>query len=228
MNGHVTDLLALAAAGALDQAEAARIEAHLRECAACAAEAGEWRHLTEGLRRLPAPKPSRALVARTVEAVESRLAERAERAWNRAALGFVVAFAWTLAVVAWVVLDLLAGGLRQMTLVGRQQVVKRRRLFPQCVQRALRLIHRAAAANTKDLSGDGQFLTAGDGVIPEVLTPHAGALQSGDASPVVEKRRTPRAGQDQFGRGQPQRLRRAGVPAQRCARKRVAALLRVP
>ena len=111
MNGHVTEPLALAAAGALDRAEAARIEAHLRECAACAAEAGEWRHLTEGLRRLPAPKPSRALVARTVEAVESRLAERAERAWNRAALGFVVAFAWTLTVVAWVVLDLLAGGL---------------------------------------------------------------------------------------------------------------------
>jgi uncharacterized membrane protein YphA (DoxX/SURF4 family) len=38
------------------------------------------------------------------------MAERAERAWNRAALGFLVAFAWTLTVVGWLVVDLLAGG----------------------------------------------------------------------------------------------------------------------
>jgi anti-sigma factor RsiW len=111
MSAHVTERLALATAGALDPAEEARVEAHLRECAACAAEAGEWRRLAEGLERLPAPRPSRALVARTVEAVEAHLAERAERAWNRAALGFLVAFAWTLAVVAWLVLDLVTGTL---------------------------------------------------------------------------------------------------------------------
>ena len=50
-------------------------------------------------------------MARTVEAVELRLAERAERAWNRAALGFLVAFAWTLAVLSWLVIDLVSGGL---------------------------------------------------------------------------------------------------------------------
>ncbi len=60
---------------------------------------------------MAAPRPSRALVARTVEAVEERLAERAERAWNRAALGFLVAFAWTLAVVAWLLVDLVRGEL---------------------------------------------------------------------------------------------------------------------
>jgi hypothetical protein len=43
--------------------------------------------------------------------VEAVLAERSERAWNRAALGFLVAFAWTLAVVSWLVFDLVAGGL---------------------------------------------------------------------------------------------------------------------
>jgi predicted anti-sigma-YlaC factor YlaD len=111
MSAHVTELLALAAAGVLEPAEAARVDAHLRECAACAAEATAWGRLAEGLRRLPAPKPPHALVARTVEAVEESLAERAERAWNRAALGFLVAFAWTLAVVSWLVIDLVAGGL---------------------------------------------------------------------------------------------------------------------
>ena len=111
MSAHVTEVLALATAEALDPAEAARVEAHLRECAACAAEAAEWRRLAEGLGRLPPARPSRSLVARTVEAVEGHLAERAEQAWNRAALGFLVAFAWTLAVVAWVVLDLVTGAL---------------------------------------------------------------------------------------------------------------------
>jgi predicted anti-sigma-YlaC factor YlaD len=111
MSAHVTDLLALAAAGALGPEEAARVEAHLRECTACAGEAAAWRDLAEGLGQLPAAKPSRALVARTVEAVETRLAERLERAWNRAALGFLVAFAWTLAVLSWVIVDLVNGAL---------------------------------------------------------------------------------------------------------------------
>ncbi len=111
MSGHVRELLALAAAEALDPEDERRVTAHLALCADCAAEAAQWRHLAREVGRLPAPKASRALVARTVEAVEERLAERAERAWNRAALGFLVAFAWTLAVVSWLVIDLVAGGL---------------------------------------------------------------------------------------------------------------------
>jgi anti-sigma factor RsiW len=111
VSGHPGDLLALRAARALEPAEDARVEAHLRDCAACAAEAAEWRRLVEGLERLPAPRPSRALVARTAQAVEERLAEGSERRWNRAALGFLVAFAWTLAVVAWLLVDLVRGEL---------------------------------------------------------------------------------------------------------------------
>ncbi|HYN02904.1 MAG TPA: hypothetical protein VE359_10700, partial [Vicinamibacteria bacterium] len=81
----------------------------LAGCAECGRDAEEWRRLAEGLGRLPTPRPSRALLARTVEAVEARLAERSERAWNRAALGFLVAFAWTLAVVSWLLIDLVTG-----------------------------------------------------------------------------------------------------------------------
>jgi anti-sigma factor RsiW len=111
MSAHVTELLALAAAGALGPEEAARVEEHVRECQGCAADAAEWRRLEEGLGRMPRPRPPRSLVARTVEAVEERLAERSERAWNRAALGFAVAFAWTMGVVSWLLLDLLTGEL---------------------------------------------------------------------------------------------------------------------
>jgi len=109
VSGHARDLLALEAAGALDAAEAARVETHLAECPACAGEAAAWRLLAAELGRLPAPKPSAALVARTVEAAEEHRAERSERAWNRAALGFLVAFSWTLAVLSWVVVDLVKG-----------------------------------------------------------------------------------------------------------------------
>ena len=111
MSDHVTDLLALAAAGALDPAEKSRVETHLGGCAACAAEAAEWRRVAEELRAQSAPRPSRALLARSVEAVEKLIAERSERAWSHAALGFLVAFAWTLTVVSWLFLDLVTGDL---------------------------------------------------------------------------------------------------------------------
>jgi anti-sigma factor RsiW len=111
MSAHATELLPLEAAGALDATESARVAAHVAACEACAREAAAWRRVGEGLRQLPASRPSRALLARTREAVEVRLAERAERAWNRAAFAFLIAFAWTLAVLSWVVIDLLAGGL---------------------------------------------------------------------------------------------------------------------
>jgi hypothetical protein len=110
---HVTDRLALEAAGAPDCEEAARVAAHLRDCALCAARAAEWRGLVQGLRELPQAGPSPALLARTRQAVEWRLAERAEREEKRAALGFLSALSWALVSVTWLVLDLLG---RELTL----------------------------------------------------------------------------------------------------------------
>lgn len=111
MSAHVTELLPLQAAGALDASESARVAAHVGACDACAREAAAWRRVGEGLRQLPASRPSRALLGRTREAVEVHQAERAERAWRTAALAFLIAFAWTLAVLSWVLIDLVAGSL---------------------------------------------------------------------------------------------------------------------
>ena len=117
MSEHVTDRLALEAAAALDSEEAARVTAHLRGCTLCAARAVEWRGLAEGLRELPQARPSPALLAWTRQAVEWRLAERAERVDKRAALGFLIALSWALVSVTWLVLDLLG---RELTLrLGR-------------------------------------------------------------------------------------------------------------
>ncbi len=114
MNDHVTDRLPLEAAGALDPEETATVAAHLRDCAACTALAAEWRSLAESLHGLPQARPSPTLLAQTRRSVEWQLAGRRERAWNRVALGFLVAFGWTLVGVTWFVLDLLRGGLSRL------------------------------------------------------------------------------------------------------------------
>jgi anti-sigma factor RsiW len=106
---HVEDRLALRAAHALDPGEEPLVEAHLRECPACAAAAASWQALAEGLRELPGPRPGPALLARTRAAVERRLAVRAEQAWNRAALGFLIVFGWTLTGLVWMALDVVLG-----------------------------------------------------------------------------------------------------------------------
>jgi anti-sigma factor RsiW len=111
MSGHVNDLLALAAAGALEPEEQERANAHLEECADCARLAEEWRELGDGLRDLPVPTPQPGLVARVRAEVERRQAEREEQAWNRVALGFLIVFGWTLTGVAWLLLELLMGEL---------------------------------------------------------------------------------------------------------------------
>jgi anti-sigma factor RsiW len=111
MSEHVRDLLAGAATGVLDADERRRVESHVRECAECAARAEEWRALAGGLRDLAAPEPSPGLLARTREAIERRRAEREERLWNRAALGFLIVFGWTLVGVAWFFFELVLGEL---------------------------------------------------------------------------------------------------------------------
>jgi anti-sigma factor RsiW len=114
VSDHIRDLLALHAAGTLGPAESRRVAVHLEECTACAAEADAWRRLADEMGRLPGARPSPALVARTREAVSALLAERAEQVWNRAAIAFLVAFAWTLVFVTWLVFDVVTGELTSL------------------------------------------------------------------------------------------------------------------
>jgi anti-sigma factor RsiW len=109
---HPEELLALYAAGVLDAAEEAALMAHLRACTACTQRVAEWRNLAQSLRAEQAPRLSPGLVARTLRAVASVAAERGERTWNRAALGFLVAFAWTLTLSAWLLFEVVGGALK--------------------------------------------------------------------------------------------------------------------
>lgn len=112
MNAHeeIRELLALAAADALEEGELRHVEEHLRTCAACAAEWEEWRALGRGLKRLPTPQAPATLVERTRLQMQAHLAARKERVWNPWLLGFLVLFSWSLALATWPVVRILSAG----------------------------------------------------------------------------------------------------------------------
>jgi hypothetical protein len=110
MNEHETmrELLALAAAGALTNAEEERVAIHIRSCLACFNELEEWRSIAGSIRRLPTPRTPPRLVQLALARAEAKLAEQAEESWNRRLMTFVVAFAWLLTAVSWPLFHLLS------------------------------------------------------------------------------------------------------------------------
>ena len=105
----IRELLALAAAGALTQAEEEQVAAHLRLCSDCANEMDTWRSIAADICRLPTPQPSSQLVRTTLARAEERLAEQTEHEWNRRVMIFVVAFAWLLTAASWPVVHFVSG-----------------------------------------------------------------------------------------------------------------------
>lgn len=102
--------LALFVAGALDAEMEGRIVRHTAACPACAADLERWQLISSGLRRLPTPQPSPALVARTRVMVAAQIAERAEQRQNRTALILLVCFAWAVTIAGWPVFRFVTGG----------------------------------------------------------------------------------------------------------------------
>src|SRR5260370_34583386 len=97
MNEHesIRELLALAAAGALDENEQRKLGRHLAECSACNAELDAWRGLAASLKRLPTPQAPSMLVERTRSRValeRAAIAERRESYWAMAVMDI---FSWT-------------------------------------------------------------------------------------------------------------------------------------
>ncbi len=107
----IRELLALAAAGALDANEEERIARHMRSCALCSEELDSWKQMALGLRRLPTPQAPRGLVERARARAEARLVEEAEHRWNRSVMIFLIVFAWALTLMSWPVARLLSRGL---------------------------------------------------------------------------------------------------------------------
>jgi anti-sigma factor RsiW len=99
MNDHesMRELLPLAAAGALNAAEERELEQHLRACAQCSAEFGEWNAMAAGLRAVPTPHVPAALFERTRANMNAALTHgRAVQPWLMA-VAVIAAWAATLA-----------------------------------------------------------------------------------------------------------------------------------
>jgi anti-sigma factor RsiW len=107
----IRQLLALAAAEALDVKESELVMQHLRECAECSAELEQWQQLASGLRQLPTPQPSADLVQRTCARTEAWLAEEREHVWNVRVMISLVVFAWALTLTSWPIVRFASGGL---------------------------------------------------------------------------------------------------------------------
>lgn len=105
----IRELLALAAAGALTDAEEQRVGEHVRWCSACSKELSAWGPIASELRRLPTPQPSSWLVQATLARAQAKLTEQAERDWNRRVMIVVVAFAWLLTIASWAVFHVVSG-----------------------------------------------------------------------------------------------------------------------
>ncbi|MGB0036117.1 MAG: zf-HC2 domain-containing protein [Candidatus Acidiferrales bacterium] len=113
MDSHdkIRELLALAAAGALDANEDAIVTRHIATCPSCSAELDEWRLLARGLRRLPTPQPRAAVVERARARAEICFAEETEQRWHRRIMVFLVLFAWVLTLATWPLVRMFSGGL---------------------------------------------------------------------------------------------------------------------
>ena len=107
----IREMLALAAADALEQNELGQVMQHVRTCPQCSAEMEQWQFLSRGLRQLPTPQPSPDLVQRTCARAEARVIAEREHAWNRRVMIYLVMFAWALTLTSWPIVRLVSGGL---------------------------------------------------------------------------------------------------------------------
>ena len=117
----IRELLSLATAGALNAAEDQRVSTHLRTCRACAAELGSWQAIGAGLRRIPTPQASAALVARTIARAQMRFAEESDRRSERKVLALVIVFSWVFVALSWPLAQLLGHGWLSLLGLGFEQ-----------------------------------------------------------------------------------------------------------
>jgi hypothetical protein len=104
------EMLALAAAGALDEGEQRRLEQHARECPICRRELEVWSAYTQGMRRLPQPAVPAQLMERTRARILRERAAAAERRWDDLMVAALALFAWTVGLSFWFLLRVFSGG----------------------------------------------------------------------------------------------------------------------
>jgi predicted anti-sigma-YlaC factor YlaD len=106
----IRELLALAAAGALDSEQQMRVDRHARECEACRAELARWSGYAEGLRQLRQPALPERLLERTRARVLNERAAGAGRRKDAVLASALAAFTWIVGLTAWLLFQVFSGG----------------------------------------------------------------------------------------------------------------------
>jgi hypothetical protein len=106
----IREMVALAAADALEANESELVMQHVRTCQQCSIEMEQWQQLSRAVRQLPTPQPSPNLVQRTYARAEARIIDEREHAWNRRVMISLVLFAWALSLTSWPIVRLVSGG----------------------------------------------------------------------------------------------------------------------
>ncbi len=104
------ELLALAAAGALDAEEQRRLDQHAAECPLCRRELEVWSAYSAALQRLPQPALPAQLMERTRSRILQERAAVADRRWDELMLGALALFAWTVGLSFWFLMRVFTGG----------------------------------------------------------------------------------------------------------------------
>jgi anti-sigma factor RsiW len=112
MNDHeaIRTMLALAAAGVLTPGELSTVEEHAAGCPACRRELEALRLYSCGLRELPQPRMPAGLLQRTQARVIQEHDAAADRRRHGMTLGLLTAFSWTIGIVFWTLVRMIAGG----------------------------------------------------------------------------------------------------------------------
>jgi anti-sigma factor RsiW len=105
----IRQILPLAAADCLSDAESNELQQHLRECAACANELEHWQAMGSGLRALPTPHAPALLVERTQKLMRQELASRAGHSSQNWLLASGLVVTWALTLAAWPLVRTVSG-----------------------------------------------------------------------------------------------------------------------
>jgi anti-sigma factor RsiW len=97
----VRDLLALAAAGALDPQEQRQVEEHLRHCEACRTELNDWTGIAIALKELPTPQAQPKMILQTRRLLEIYAAAGNGFFRSRLMPALLVLFSWIAVFLTW-------------------------------------------------------------------------------------------------------------------------------
>jgi anti-sigma factor RsiW len=110
MNKHdeLKELLPLAAAGALDDEDAAAVGRHIADCVVCGEEFKRWQAMVTHLATLPSPAVPVWLAQKSLQRVRQEREAIEQRRWNDQVLAFLIAFSWVMSLASWPVVNLVA------------------------------------------------------------------------------------------------------------------------